>query len=81
MMAAARLVGQMKPARTIRVVLFANEEFGTSGSRAHVRNHQLELDHHVLAMESDLGAFRPIGFASVVPLERLAGKAMRSGSR
>jgi hypothetical protein len=74
MMGVAKLIGglDVKPRRTIRVVLFANEEFGTSGSKAYVRNHQLELDHHVLAMESDLGAFRPIGFASVVPLERLA---------
>ncbi len=38
MMSAAKLIGglETKPRRTIRVVLFANEEFGTSGSQAYV---------------------------------------------
>ena len=38
MMSVAKLVAglDMKPRRTIRVVLFANEEFGTSGSQAYV---------------------------------------------
>ena len=73
MTAAARLVGDLRvrPRRTLRVVLFANEEFGGSGSRAYVRQHADEMERHVLGMESDLGAFRVYGFASRVPYDRL----------
>jgi len=58
MMNAARLIGQLpvKPRRTIRVVLFANEEFGTSGSKAYVAQPQDQLDRHVLGFEADFGA-------------------------
>lgn len=45
-----------KPKRTIRVVLFANEEFGGSGAKAYVETHADELRRHVLAMEADLGS-------------------------
>jgi carboxypeptidase Q len=45
-----------KPRRTLRVVLFANEEFGLSGGRAYAEAHQAELKDHVLAMEADFGA-------------------------
>jgi hypothetical protein len=45
-----------KPKRTIRVVLYADEEFGTSGARAYAQAHAAELGHHVLAMEADLGS-------------------------
>ena len=45
-----------KPRRTIRVVLFANEEFGTSGSLAYMADNAAELDRHVLGFEADFGA-------------------------
>jgi carboxypeptidase Q len=45
-----------RPRRTVRVVLFSNEEFGLSGGRAYVETHQAELKDHVLAIESDFGA-------------------------
>lgn len=56
--AAARLIADMepKPRRTIRVVLFANEEFGLSGARAYAAQGPQEVGRHVLAMEADLGA-------------------------
>lgn len=56
-MEAARLIGTLprKPARTIRVVLFANEEFGLSGAREYARQIGQELDRHVIAFEADLG--------------------------
>jgi hypothetical protein len=44
------------PRRTIRVVLFSNEEFGVSGGEAYVVRHADELARHVLAMEADLGS-------------------------
>lgn len=57
-MGAAKLIGGLdsKPRRTIRVVLFANEEFGTSGSQAYLAAHQADADRHVLGFEADLGA-------------------------
>jgi hypothetical protein len=81
MTAAARLIGQapIRPRRTIRVVLFANEEFGLSGARAYVRDHAGEAAQHVLGMESDLGAFAPYGFKSrVTPPYRTAIAQMHS---
>lgn len=58
MMGTARLIAGLdtKPRRTIRVVLFANEEFGTTGSPAYVASLGAEADKHVLGMEADLGA-------------------------
>lgn len=54
---AARLIGRLerKPARTVRVVLFANEEFGLSGAREYARLVGDEAARHVLAAEADLG--------------------------
>jgi hypothetical protein len=56
----ARRIAELpkKPRRTIRVVLFANEEFGTSGARSYAEAHKDELAHHVMAGESDLGSGR-----------------------
>ena len=58
MMTVAKLIGELdqNPRRTIRVVLFANEEFGTSGSTAYVEALQGEADRHVLGFEADFGA-------------------------
>lgn len=57
-MAAARQLAQAnpRPRRTIRVVLFANEEFGLSGSRVYAGDAAMNPEKHVLAMEADLGA-------------------------
>jgi carboxypeptidase Q len=54
---AARMIGRLeqKPARTIRVVLFANEEFGLSGAREYASQIGEELNRHVIAFEADLG--------------------------
>ena len=55
---AARLIGKVDrpPARTIRVVLFANEEFGLSGAKEYARLASEQAARHVIAMEADLGA-------------------------
>ena len=54
---AARLIGRLerKPARTVRVVLFANEEYGLSGAREYARLVGDEAARHVIAAEADLG--------------------------
>ena len=58
MMEAARRIAQLpkKPRRTIRVVLYANEEFGVSGGRAYAEAHKGDLARHVMAAESDSGS-------------------------
>lgn len=52
----------LRPRRTVRVVLWTNEENGLAGGRAYRDGHREELDRHVLAMESDAGVFTPSGF-------------------
>lgn len=55
----------LRARRTIRAVLWVNEENGGAGAREYERRHKAELVHHVLAMESDSGVFRPLGFSFV----------------
>jgi len=44
------------PRRTLRAVLFTNEENGGRGSKQYATDHQSELVRHVAAIESDNGA-------------------------
>jgi carboxypeptidase Q len=57
---AARLIGGLRerPRRTLRVVLYANEEFGMSGGKAYAAGHAAALSQHQAALESDLGSGR-----------------------
>lgn len=52
----------LRPRRTVRVVLWTNEENGGRGGIAYRDRHRSELAKHVLMLESDLGVFRPLGF-------------------
>lgn len=54
----------LRPKRTLRAVLFMNEENGLRGGRAYRDAHKAELERHVLALESDRGGFAPRGFAT-----------------
>lgn len=64
MMQAAALLKKLNliPRRTIRVVLFTNEENGVRGAKAYAADHATELPKHVAAIESDGGGFSPRGF-------------------
>jgi|CXWL01.1.fsa_nt_gi carboxypeptidase Q len=53
----------MVPRRTIRVVLFTNEENGLAGGKTYAKDHDGELKNHVAAIESDSGGFRPDGYS------------------
>ena len=53
----------MIPRRTIRVVLWTNEENGLAGGRQYAKDHADELANHVAAIESDSGGFRPTGYS------------------
>lgn len=51
-----------KPKRTIRIVLFANEENGLRGGTKYAEEAKLKNEKHLMAMESDGGAEYPRGF-------------------
>ena len=51
----------LRPRRTVRVVLFTNEENGGRGGQAYRDQHRAELAKHVMMLESDGGVFRPLG--------------------
>ena len=52
----------LRPRRTVRVVLWTNEENGGRGGQGYRDQHRAELGRHVLMLESDGGVFRPLGF-------------------
>jgi carboxypeptidase Q len=54
----ARVISALptRPRRTLRVVLFANEEHGLDGAHAYATVHGQEALKHVVAMEADFGA-------------------------
>ncbi len=52
-----------RPKRTIRVVLFMNEENGLRGGNEYARVALSEGEKHVFALESDSGGFTPRGFS------------------
>jgi Zn-dependent M28 family amino/carboxypeptidase len=54
----------LRPERTLRGVLFMNEENGLRGALAYRETHAAELARHVLAIESDRGGFVPRGFGT-----------------
>lgn len=53
--AARNVLREGAPRRTLRVVLFANEENGVAGARAYAEAHRDELARHTVAMEADAG--------------------------
>jgi carboxypeptidase Q len=91
---AARLVAESprRPRRTIRVVLFANEESGLAGGTGYAARHAARLSKHAGAFEADSGTGAPLGFSwnaadSLEPalvavaklLEPLGAGALRKG--
>jgi hypothetical protein len=65
-MAAGALIGKLPkaPARTIRVVAFANEEQGLLGARAYAAQYADAVSKHIVGAESDFGAGRIYGYSS-----------------
>jgi carboxypeptidase Q len=51
------------PKRTIRAVMFMNEENGTRGGKGYPVARERVGEHHVAALESDRGGFAPLGFS------------------
>jgi hypothetical protein len=69
------LLKDLKPKRTVRAVLFMNEENGLNGGRTYFANHKNEK--HVAAIESDAGAAAPTGFRTTLKGDALANLERR----
>lgn len=52
-----------KPKRTLRCVLFQNEENGLAGGRTYAEISNERKEYHLAAIESDAGGFTPQGFS------------------
>ena len=68
---------RIQPRRTIRCVLFMNEENGLNGGRAYFAAHKSEK--HVAAIESDAGAAAPTGFTTTLKGDALTSFESRTG--
>ena len=72
---AARLMKKLniRPRRTVRVVLFTNEENGLRGGNAYRDSYMNQAGQHVLAIESDSGVFAPsrLGFTGSDGAQRM----------
>ena len=66
----------IQPRRTIRCVLFMNEENGLNGGRAYFAAHK--SDKHVAAIESDAGAAAPTGFTTTLKGDALSSFESRT---
>jgi hypothetical protein len=53
----------IKPKRTVRVVLFMNEENGLRGGKKYAEEAKNKGENHIFALESDAGGFTPRGFS------------------
>jgi carboxypeptidase Q len=71
----------LRPRRTIRVVLFTNEENGLRGGTAYRDAHRAEVAKHVLAIESDSGVYRATGFGLSAEASPQARADMREIAR
>src|SRR5437660_15291 len=75
-----RLLHEMnlKPKRTIRAVLFMNEENGLRGGRAYFDKHKGE--RHTGVIETDAGAAAPTGFTTTLKGDALTALESRTGA-
>jgi carboxypeptidase Q len=56
-------VAGIRPKRTIRAVMFMNEENGGRGGEKYLELAKLKNEKHVFGLESDAGGFSPRGFS------------------
>ena len=62
----------LRPRRTVRVVLWTDEENGSRGALGYRDHYAVNLGKHVLAIESDNGVFAPTGLGVVGSASALA---------
>ena len=76
----------LRPARTLRVIAWMDEETGGSGSNAYTAEYAADFPHYAAAIESDSGAAHPLGFdvkasaAAVEALRPVQGVLMSIGA-
>lgn len=63
---------QIKPKRTIRAVMFMNEENGGRGGEAYLQWAIDKNEQHIFALESDAGGFTPRGISMDMPEQKRA---------
>ena len=61
-----------KPKRTIRAVMFMNEENGLRGGQKYAELAEAGNEKHIAAIESDRGGFKPVGFTFTAKDEQVA---------
>ncbi|MCX6137169.1 MAG: M20/M25/M40 family metallo-hydrolase [Ignavibacteriales bacterium] len=66
------------PKRTVRAVLYINEENGLKGGQAYAAEPRRKNEHHIAAIETDAGGFTPRGFG--VSTDSLAFETIKSWS-
>ena len=66
-----------KPKRTLRVVLFMNEENGLRGGTEYAKVAKEKGENHIFALESDSGGFTPRGFSFDTSDETFVTKAQQ----
>ena len=73
-METAQLLQQLhlRPARTLRVIAWIDEENLGRGHVEYAKAHAAEIGQHVAALESDLGASHPMGFRAKISAEAAA---------
>jgi carboxypeptidase Q len=66
----------LRPRRTVRVVLWTNEENGLRGAAAYAERYAASATDHVFALESDLGVFAPaaLGFSGSMAARAVMGQ-------
>ncbi len=52
----------LRPARTLRVIAWMDEETGGAGGRTYATEYNNDFPRHIAAIESDAGAAHPLGF-------------------
>lgn len=61
----------IKPKRTVRAVMFMDEEIAQRGGKEYAGQAELKNEKHYFALEADRGAFMPKGFGVSAPDDRL----------
>jgi carboxypeptidase Q len=61
----------IQPKRTIRAVLFMNEENGGKGAAKYLAAAKEKNEQHLFALESDAGGFTPRGFSFDMPTDKI----------
>ena len=67
---------KIQPKRTVRAVLFMNEENGLRGGLAYNDSAKANKEHHIIAIETDAGGFSPRGIG--LEMNRSRAEYLRS---